>query len=424
MIGARGIARIALRNCFRHKTRSLITISAIAFGCVAIIFVGGFFEDLFFKMRESYIKGHTGHIQIYRRGYVEHGSAKPFDYLIEQPEAVLPLIRQMPGVVSVSRRLEFAGLISTGDTTVSCIGQGVEPAYEPSIRASEVSDRKQDLPSMGGSVIETGEPLDDRDRFGAVLGRGLASGMDAKIGDGVILVAHTVGGSINALDVTVRGLFFTSAKAFDDRALRLPLETAQELLQTQDVQALVVMLARTDQTAQVRSELERLFAERKLDLELRSWDELSDFYLKTRHLFGRMFFVLKLVIAIIVVLGIYNTMNMAVLERTNEIGTIMALGTKRRGVWTLFLFEGAALGVMGGLLGLTLGTLITLIVHAVGIPMPPPPGATMTWISEPIVVPSVLAYAFFLGLVTAILSACYPAYKASRLEIADALRHV
>ena len=56
--------QIALRNVFRHTARSLITISAIAFGCTAIIFVGGFFEDLFYKMRESYIKGHTGHLQV------------------------------------------------------------------------------------------------------------------------------------------------------------------------------------------------------------------------------------------------------------------------------------------------------------------------------------------------------------------------
>ena len=68
---------IAFRNIFRHKTRSLITLSTIVFGCVALIFAGGFFEDVYFKMRESYIKSYTGHIQIFKKGFLEHGEPSP-----------------------------------------------------------------------------------------------------------------------------------------------------------------------------------------------------------------------------------------------------------------------------------------------------------------------------------------------------------
>ena len=415
--------RIAIRNVFRHKTRSIITLSAIAFGCVSLIFVGGFFEDMFFKMRESYIKGHTGHLQIYRRDFFEHGSGRPFQYLIESPAALLPLITQIPGVSSVTQRLEFAGLISTGETTISCLAQGIEPAHEPTIRLSDAANPKQDLPSLGGSVIESGEPLADQQPYAVLLGRGLAGGIDAKAGDSLVLVAHTVDGAINALDVNVAGLFYTSSKAFDDHTLRIPLATAQQLLQTQAIQSLVVMLRRTEDTARIRQAVEQLIAREGLDLEVKSWDQISDFYSKTRELFGRMFMILKLVIAIIVVLSIYNTMNMAVVERTSEIGTIMAMGTKRRRVIRLFLYEGALLGSFGGLLGILIGAGVTWLVRSVGIPMPPPPGATMTWVSEPQIVPSVLGFVFLLALLTSLISSLYPAYKASRLEIAQALRH-
>ena len=417
------LAQIAIRNCFRHRARSLITLSAIAVGCVTLIFVGAFFEDMFYKMRESYIKGHTGHLQIYRRGFFEHGNARPFDYLIEHAQEITALLAHMDSIHSVTSRLEFAGLLSTGENTVACLAQGVEPQHEPSIRLQQLSEARRDLPSLGGLVVEAGEPLTDAQPYSVILGRGLAAGLGANVGDGLIVVGHTVGGSINALDVNVAGIFFTSAKAFDDRALRLPLPTAQRLLQTDAVQSLVVMLKRTDDTPRIKTALQELFRSRRLDLDVKSWDELSDFYVKTRQLFGRMFFVLKLVIALIVILSIYNTMTMAVLERVTEIGTLRALGTTQRDIRRLFLLEGAVLGCVGGAVGVIAGIVVTLIVRHIGIPMPPPPGATMTWISEPLLAPPMLLLAFVLSLITAIISSVQPAYAASRLEIAQALRH-
>ena len=414
---------LAIRNIFRHRTRSLITISAIAFGATAVIFVGGFFEDILYKMQESYIKAHTGHLQIYRRGFFEKGNAQPFDFLIEQPENLVPLIGRMPGIRSVARRIQTAGLLSTGENTVSCFAQGVEPALEPATKLADVGLSGRDDALTGGSVIEHGEPLDENEPYQVVLGRGLAAGIGAKTGDDLILVAHTVGGSINALDVKVRGIFFTSSKPFDDYALRLPLTTAQQLLQTEAVQALVVLLDRTDHTDEIRNQLARLFAQRQLDLDIKTWYELNDEYTKAKEFLWRMFIILKIVVAIIVVLSIYNTMNMAVLERITEIGTLMALGTKRSGVWRLFLYEGAALGLIGGSLGLLIGVIFTLIIQRIGIPMPPPPGATMSWHSTPVIVLSSMWFALWLSVVTALVSSFHPAYKASRLGIAEALRH-
>mgnify|MGYP001557813844 CR=1 FL=1 len=415
--------RLALRNIFRHKTRSLITLSAIAFGCVSLIFVGGFFEDILFKMRESYIKAHTGHLQIYRRGFLTEGRRNPYAYLIEQPQEVVRVTQHVPGIATVTQRLEFAGLLSTGETTMSCLGQGVEAQHEPTVRLSDPDTARPDVPLLSGTVIEQGEALREDQPFGIIVGRGLAESIAARPGDGLIVVAHTVGGSINALDVIVRGIFYTSSQAFDDHYVRLPLVTAQRLLHTQAAQTLVVLLDRTEDTPRVKRDLEQLFQAQRLDLELRTWDELSDFYTKTKAFFIRLFFVLKLVIAIIATLSIYNTMNMAVLERTTEIGTIMALGLKRRRVLWLFLCEGGLLGVFGGSLGLLAGTTLTWAISRVGIPMPPPPGATFIWHSEPLIDPGTLIFAFGLSLVTALLSSWYPAQKASRLEIAQALRH-
>lgn len=417
--------KIAIKNIFRHKTRTIITLSAIAFGCISLIFIGGFFENIFYYLRESYIKAHTGHIQVFKKDFFEKGSAEPFNYLIDNPKEARALIKAVRGVKFVTSRLEFSGLLSTGETTVSFVGQGIEPKNEKMLSSSYAQDlKKRHLePFTQGALIEQGEPLNEADTYSVILGKGLASGINAKTGDGLILVTNTIAGSINALDVILKGQFLTSSKAFDDHFLRLPLQTVQKLLRTESVQSLVIRLDKTEDTAKVKHELEGLFRAKNFDFELKTWEELNDFYTKTVNFFNRQFLIVKIVIAIVVILSIFNTMNMAVLERTSEIGTIMALGTKRRGVLKLFLYEGLALGIIGGIIGAACGIFITYLISKVGIPMPPAPNITFEWLSRPMIVPSMVIFAFTLSVITSLISSLYPAYKASRLEIAEALRH-
>lgn len=416
--------KIALRNIFRHKTRTIITLSTIIFGCIALIFAGGFFEDIFHKMRESYIQAHTGHIQIFKKGFSQKGRIEPYSYLIDNPKEIISLIQEIDGVKFVTSRLQFSGLISTGENTISFIGIGSEPKYELTSKSDSRDLRKatKNL-TLSGVVISEGEALNENDAYAVTLGKGLAESLGAKSGDVLILLTHTVNGSVNALDVGVKGVFYTSSKAYDDHFLRLPLLTAQKLLAAESIQSLIVMLKDTEDTQRVKQGLIRSFKEKNLDLELKSWDELSDFYTQTVKLFNRLFFILKLVIIIIVILSIFNTMNMAVLERIDEIGTIMALGTKARGVLTLFMCEGLGLGAIGGTLGVIFGAITTFIISRIGIPMPAPPGATMSWLSEPKIVPPMLLFSFVLSVFTALISSLYPAYRASQLEIAEALRH-
>ena len=416
--------KIAVRNVFRHRTRTIITLSTIVFGCTAVIFAGGFFEDIFYKMRESYIQAHTGHIQLYARGFLEKGRIEPYTYLIQNPHAIVVELEQVEGVKFVTQRLQFSGLISTGENTLSFMGMGVEPRYEP-ITPLEESDLRKATENLtlGGVIVIDGSPLVQSDIYSVMLGKGLAAAIGAKTGNSLVLLTNTVNGSVNALDVTVKGIFYTSSQAFDDHFIRLPIATAQKLLSTDRAQSLIVMLNKTEDTPRVKNEIAQIIRDKNLDLELKSWDEISDFYNQTVKLFNRLFLIMKIVIVVIVILSIFNTMNMAVFERISEIGTIMALGTKRRGVIKLFMYEGLALGFVGGCIGLIVGVAITYLVSTIGIPMPPPPGATMHFLSEPKIVPSMLKFAFILAIVTALISSLYPAYKASRLEIADALRH-
>ncbi|MCC7184167.1 MAG: FtsX-like permease family protein, partial [Rhodocyclaceae bacterium] len=149
----------------------------------------------------------------------------------------------------------------------------------------------------------------------------------------------------------------------------------------------------------------------------------ADFYNKTVKLFRQQVRFVELIIGLIIVLSISNTLSMSVMERTCEIGTCMALGVPRYRILRQFLAEGLTLGVVGGLVGLAIGAVLAVAISAVGIPMPPPPGMDQGFSGEIRLTWALVTESFLLAVGTSLLASCYPAWKASRLDIIDALRH-
>jgi putative ABC transport system permease protein len=404
--------KLALRNVFRNRRRTVITLAAMGFGAAAIIVFGGFVNAIYWGVRESTIRSQVGHIQLYRKGFSEKGNLAPFDYLVQDYAALRAELVKLEHVRTVTARLGFSGLVSTGDSTTSFVGIGVEPEGEV------------DLSSL--AIVVDGKDMTGRDPRGILVGTGLARAFGVKPGDDLTLLTSTTGGSINALAVKVRGVWESGEKAYDDRFLKVALPEVQRLLDLEhgEVQSIVLLLDKTENTALVRARIERLIHERGLDLEIKTWEDLALRYHQVRELFGRIFAVLTLIVSIMVVFGITNTMTMAIFERTREIGTVMALGTRRRGVVSMFVLEGVALGALGGVLGVVLGIVLARLVTALGIQLPPPPGSTRGFTVQIFVVPAVLAQAFRLSIITATLASLYPAWRAARLDVVEALRHV
>jgi putative ABC transport system permease protein len=373
---------------------------------------GGFVNAIYWGVRESTIRSQLGHIQLYRAGWSEKGPLAPFDYLIADYPALRAELARIPHVKTVTARLGLSGLVSTGDTTTAFVGSGVVPEGETDLAAL--------------AVIVEGQELATRDPRGVTLGVGLARAFGVKPGDDLTLLTTTKAGAINALAVKVRGVWESGEKAYDDRFLRVGLPEAQRVLDLDagEVQSIVLLLDRTEHTELVRAHLEALIRERGLALEIRTWDDLALRYHQVRELFGRIFSVLALIVAIMVVFGITNTMTMAIFERTREIGTVMALGTPRRGVVAMFVLEGVVLGLLGALAGVALGVGLAKAISAVGIQLPPPPGSTRGFSVQIFVVPVVLAQAWTLALLAATLASLYPAWRAARLDVVEALRHV
>jgi putative ABC transport system permease protein len=223
------------------------------------------------------------------------------------------------------------------------------------------------------------------------------------------------------VEATIAGISTSATKAFDDWAVRVPLPLAQQLLRVSGANTWTLLLDRTDATAAtVESVRGRVPAQ---GFEVVPWTALADFYNKTVTLFSRQVNVVRIVIAVIIVLSIANSMMMTVMERTGEIGTSLALGVPRSRVLRRFLMQGAILGAFGGVVGVVVGEILAHLITTIGIPMPAPPGSARGYIAGILLTPRLVAECFVLAIVTSTLASVYPAWKASRMPIVDALRH-
>lgn len=398
---------LALRNVVRQRRRSALALIAVAFGVVALVLGGGFVEWNFWNYRESIIKSQLGHIRVHRAGYLDSGLADPFAFLLPERAAALDAISGHPHVRVVAPRLSLSGLVSRGESTISFLGEGMDPGAE-----AELSRML---------IIRAGENLSPEDPDGIIMGYGLAQNLGAGVGDKVVLLITTTSGGVNAVEVHIRGLFSTVSKGYDDAALRIPIVTARKLLRVTGAHAWVLLLDDTRNTEPMLAAFRQQFAAE--GYEFVPWSQLADFYNKSAALFSKQVGVMKLIIGALIVLSISNTLIMGVMERVGEIGTSMALGTRRRTVLRQFIAEGALLGVLGGVAGLILGWLLALMISAIGIPIPPPPGMAQGYIGRILVTPGLALDAIGLAVGTALLASLYPAWKASRMVIVDALRH-
>ena len=400
-------SQLAIWSVLRHRRRTAFVMAAIAFGVAALIISGAFIQWIFWAAREGAIQNGLGHIHAAKQGFQENGTMDPGRYLMVSDSPLLQELRDTPGVKTVSPRLYFSGLASHGDTTISFLGEGFDPDSEK--KAGNVS------------IIVKGEDLSSGAPSGVIMGNGLASNLGVTVSDRVVLLANVAGGGINGVEADVRGLFATVSKAYDDSAIRVPLPLAHQLLRTSGAHEWIIVLDHTADTRQALLAFRKHFSQS--GLEFVPWYELADFYNKTVKLLSRQMDVIELIIGLIIVITISNSMMMAVMERMSEIGTAMALGTRKRGVLLQFILEGLFLGVLGGALGVAVGIGIAELVSTIGIPMPPAPGQSRGYRAGMIVTAAVVETACAIAVVTALIAAVYPAWKASRTNIVDALRH-
>ncbi|MBK7900512.1 MAG: ABC transporter permease [Azonexus sp.] len=397
---------LAFRNVVRQKIRTGMTLAAISFGVTALILAAGFIEDMFVQLGEAIIHSQTGHVQIFKSGFLEKGTRFPEQYLIDEPEKLAASIAEDRDVVTVSNRLYFAGLLNNGKRDLAVIGEGIEAAKEAQL-GSYLS-------------IVQGRQLAAEDTEGILIGQGVAQALAVKPGDKLTLVLNAAEGAMNTLDFTVTGVFQSFSKEFDARAIRIPLAAAQELLLTSGANQVVVLLHRTEDTERALGKISTRLAEQGFDVK--SWRTLSDFYDKSVQLYKAQFGALQLIILLMVLLSVVNSVNMSVFERQAEFGTMRAIGDRSARVFKLIVLESTLVGLIGAVLGMALGCAMAALISWIGIEMPPPPNANLGYVASVRLSVTNVLLAGGIGFVATALASIFPAVRASRLDVVDALR--
>lgn len=327
--------------------------------------------------------------------------------MINDPEKISGNVGRIEHVAEATPRINFSALLSNGRTTFPVIGEGVEP--------------EKDMRLSSYLKLISGNRLPKDDVFTMLIGQGVANSLKLKVGDSATLLVNTREGAINTFDFRVSGAFQTFSKEFDDRAVRISLAAAQELLATKSAHSLVLALTETSHTDQVAEDLMRILASDQF--EVKTWYQLADFYQKAVDLYERYFLVLHIIILGLVLLSVANSVNMTIFERTGEFGTLMALGNRGSAVFKLILQEIFIIGLIGSVAGTILGLGLAAIISAIGIPMPPMPNTNSGYTAMIRVVPWEIVKAFAVGFFATTFAALVPARRAARLRVVEALRY-
>ncbi len=398
--------KFALQNTLRNRRRSIVTVAIAAMGTAAILLAGGFALFTYQALAQSAARS-TGHLIIGKPEQFTKDEDTPLQYGLDDAAALSAKLLADPDVRHVLPRIAFSGLISNGDKSTVMLATGVDPDAEFAVKGPFLSMAAGEVLAGGTAHAEV------------MLGDGLARSLKAKPGSSLTLLASTTDGALNALDVTVKGVFSTGVPDIDKRMVYTDIATAQRLLNTKRVSTLGVFLNRMEATPGAQQRLQAV----QPQLTVQTWLDQAFFYASVRGLYNRIFGALGLIIGVIVVFVVTNAMAMAIIERTREIGTLRALGTLPSQLLRTLALEGMVLGGVGALTGAAIALATSLLLYVVPVQMPPPPGSSRSYALNIEIDPVMYVTTVLAMVVLAMLASAWIARKTVHTPIVDALAH-
>jgi len=414
---------LATRNLMRNPRRTVISLAALVVGVGAMVGLRGFINGQQRVVLENIVLGQVGAIQVHRAGYLANVQGSPLTLDLEDSPALRERLSRVDGVTGVAPRIVFGGMVSLPDATGDSEDAGrtgylLLTAYDPALEP-RVTPRRLTWLSEGEHLSGVDAP---RLLLDADMARSLrAAVMGPSVGEEAwpALLAADREGVLNGEAVRLTGTL-VGAPLGDQRQGYVPLGTAQRLLRMEGrVTEYALSVADLEDVHAVRDAARAVLGP---GYEVHAWDDVLPFVAQLARHQDFIFAVITSVFLLTVLLGIVNVMLMNVLERVREIGTLLAVGLRRRHVVSLFLMEGAVLGLLGGVLGAGVGWGVTWWLGWHGIHLPSS-GTTADSIIRPHISGWYVVRAVGLATVGAALAALWPAYRASQLRPVEALAH-
>ena len=417
--------RIAFRNIFRQRKRTIITFLSIAVGLGLMIVGFSLYNGIDSQALNTIIDTQTAHLKIFANGYSQKRDEFPLDITISDPQKTENVLNRTKNIVSFERRIVFLATLIKGTNEIPCTGIGIDTDAVPG-----AFDLRSFLPK--DAALNT---LNKNDQA-MLIGSDLAADIGLKKGDvlPVRMISSTEDFSWNVLDLEVKGLLRTRNPQIDRTTLYVPISVVQESLGLGEaVTEIAVRLENRRQALKVKEDLIQELNDAGQIYEVQSYQDLASDFLKFREMRSRYRSVVPIIMLIIATLGITNTMLMAVFERTREIGILAAMGMRKKDLMILFILEGTYIGFFGSAAACILGGLSGLYLEVKGFNISII-GEGMSEFASSIypikdifygdVTLSSLIFVLIFGTVIAAMASVYPAYRAARLQPTEALRYM
>jgi ABC-type lipoprotein release transport system permease subunit len=404
--------RMAWRNIWRNRRRTLIVLSAIGLTLALMMFYDGIVAGFEQSIYGNAIKVLGGNIQIHAEGYRAAADQAPLLPLADD-SAVVEAVLSRPQVLEAARRIQTQGLATSREGAFAVGIVGVEPEKEQPV-------------SLVAQTVIAGRYLRAEDEDMVFIGKGLADAMGVTVGDRITLAGRATHNQMRQRTMTVLGIYDVGLRDIEKRTVYISLGEAQSLygLSGQSTEV-AISLQQIGQEATVMGALKKMLPGYEID----SWETNFPDLQKTIATKGAVMNIFSVILLIVAGIGILNVLLMAVYERTREIGILAALGLRPRQISLLFLLEGAMLGLVGVAFGMGLGLLINLLVGRVGMDYSQFSSLTeYTALISGRVYPTLGVERLFqramTALVIAVLASFYPSREAAHREPAEALHYV
>jgi putative ABC transport system permease protein len=403
------IGSIAWRNVWRNKQRSIIMIVAIALGLFAGVFTMAFMQGAVDARIESATSTELAHLQIHTPGFSENNNIA---YRISNTEEMVRKIESLDSVRAASRRLIAEPFIMAAHGTGGGKLIGVEPAKE-----KEVTDIWKHV--IDGTYLKKSSRMPP-----VLLGEKLAKKLRLKVGTRINMQMVDLHGNLSAKGYRVVGIYRTTNTSYDESTLFVRYSDLKDQLGTGPGKAheIAVILEEGDWAEEVKSSIQQIAG----DNTVQTWKELSPEMSLLTNSMDQYMYVFILIILLALCFGIINTMLMTVLERIKEIGMLMAIGMNKRRIFMMIILETILLTMTGGVIGILIGSGITKIFETSPINLSMFAEGLESYGFAAKVYTSLesktLIIIALLVVITAILSAIYPARKALKLNPAEATR--
>ena len=346
-------AKMAWRNIWRNPRRTILTLCAIAFASLLLIFMLSFQFGSYETMINSAVKIHTGHLQIQA---VDYHDKKSIRLLVPQPALIGNVLAKIPQVEAFAFRAEAFSLASSQKRTYGVLVTGIDPQRE-----AKVSKLKK--------LIRKGEYLAQGDYDQALVGQLLANNLKVKIGEELTILGQGRDGSVAATVVRVKGIYRSGLDVFDRASIHIPLNAFQDLYNMEGAVHVVVAVGKSlSQVSRIQALAQKgLSAAGLTSMRVLDWEALMPGLREAIQMdlvSGLIFYGLLI---IVVAFSILNTFLMAIFERTREFGVLMAIGTTPRRLTKLLLIESMSITILGIVAGVVSGILVTYYFQVHGI---------------------------------------------------------